>query len=270
MHWEPTSRPEPSTTACHLCPCANKGAAEASLGMVPGGAAWPQRGGSRPGWCLTHQSLVFGLSSPASALPKLVLSFPSSDGLGCPCPPGLEVSLPPAAPGAAPQLWQSLGRRRKLAPPPRAPAQVPLPPSPPPVTPEAARSWFQKQTKPGKPPHHPWETSELLSLVLQPSRAPASPRASVSPALRVCPPCTGHSVLSRCPDGLSASNTTPSLLPPVFARTPFLPEAFPSLPPPTLPPVDVSSLLGVFPDAPSSWEASVTPQLGMSPSVHFC
>lgn len=161
--------------------------------------------------------LWFKLTCFRSSQAATQLSLQRWSWLPLPTGPG-GVPTPPA-PGAAPQLWQSLGRRRKLAPPPRGPAQVPLP-HPPTVTPEAARSWFQKQTKPGKPPHHPWETSELLSLVLQPSRAPASLRASVSSAPRMCPPCTGHSVLSRCPDGLSASNTTPSLLPPVFARTP--------------------------------------------------
>lgn len=78
---------------------------------------------------------------PASALPKLAsalgLSFPSGDGLRCPFPLGPSLS-PAPPPGEAPQLCLSLGRRGRLASPPRPPAQ-----EAPPLT-HSAHGGFQK------------------------------------------------------------------------------------------------------------------------------
>lgn len=184
---------------------------------------------------------------PASVLPKLAmalgLSFPSRDGLGCPCPLGLGVSLAP--PRAAPQLWQSLGRMGRLASLPRPPAQA----APPLTHPDhrGIQTLVPKQTEPTEAPHHPWETTELLGLAFQLSRALASLRASALPC-PAPPPSTLSSPTALMV--LSASNVTPALLPLAFAHTVLCLEALPTSPPSTLPLADASHYSGVCPDAP--------------------
>lgn len=179
--------PQPAGGARNYpCRASNQGSCRDVSRDGPGLLLWPRErgpglgGGSRMGWA-SHPT-VFLLwfnprvtcCHPASALPKLAmalgLSFPSLDGLCCPCPLGQGGSLAP--PRAAPQLWQSLGRRGSLASPPRPPAQAA-----PPLTHPAhrgVRTLVPKQTQPTEAPHHPWETPELLGLAFQLSRALAS------------------------------------------------------------------------------------------------